>query len=140
MADREVLDIADLGRRTSTAPSALRYYERLGLLAPAGRAGGRRTYAKGADERVALIRLCQDAGFTLAEIADLLRVRGRRKAAWARMAREKIGQLEARIAETQRAKALLEHGLRCPAPDPMTCPRFQAQLRARLVPAPEPNR
>lgn len=133
MPDHDVLDIAELGRRTGTAPSALRYYERLGLLSPAGRAGGRRKYASSAAERVALIRLCQDGGFTLAEIAELLRANTGRKAAWARFAQEKVDELEHRISEAQQAKALLEHALSCPASNLLTCPHFQGELQARLV-------
>jgi DNA-binding transcriptional MerR regulator len=36
--DHDVIDIAELGHLTDSAPSALRYYERLGLLSPTGRA------------------------------------------------------------------------------------------------------
>ena len=56
--------IGELSRRTGLASSALRYYERVGLLAPAGRANGRRYYGPASTERIALIRLCQDAGLT----------------------------------------------------------------------------
>ena len=64
--------IGELARRTGLASSALRYYERVGLLSPAGRAGGRRHYGASSAERVALIQLCQDAGFTLREIRALV--------------------------------------------------------------------
>jgi DNA-binding transcriptional MerR regulator len=133
VSDHDVVDIAELGRRTGTAPSALRYYERLGLLAPTGRVGGRRQYVASAAERVAMIRLCQDAGFTLAEIHQLLRVNFGRKTAWARQARQKVDELGHRIAEAQRAKALLEHGLNCPAPNLLACPHFRHELQARLI-------
>ena len=133
MPAHDVLDIAELGRRTATAPSALRYYERLGLLSPSGRAGGRRKYAPSAAERVAMIRLCQDCGFSLAEITKLLRTHAGRRAAWARYAQEKVDELEHHISEAEQAKALLEHALRCPAPDLLTCPHFQSELQARLV-------
>jgi DNA-binding transcriptional MerR regulator len=135
--DDDIVDIAELGRRTGTAPSALRYYERLGLLSPAGRAGGRRTYAPSAAERVAMISLYQDAGFTLAEIAKLLRTNTARRVVWARYAQEKLDELDQRIAEAQQAKALLEHALRCPAPNLLTCPNFQRELQARLIDTPE---
>ena len=137
MENHEIVDIAELGHRTGTAPSALRYYERLGLLSPTGRAGGRRKYASSAAERVAMISLYQDVGFTLAEIAELLRVTTGRRAAWTRFAQEKIDELEQRISEAQQAKALLEHGLRCPAPSLASCPNFQAELQARLIDTPE---
>ena len=49
MAD--VLTIGDLARRTGTAPSALRYYEELGLLHPATRVSGQRRYPPAAAQR-----------------------------------------------------------------------------------------
>jgi DNA-binding transcriptional MerR regulator len=128
----DVLDIAELGRRTGTAPSALRYYERLGLVTPVGRIAGRRSYAATAAERVAMIRLFQDTGFTLAEIATLLRVNAGRKGTWSRFAQAKIDELEQRIVEARKAKTLLEHSIRCPAPNILDCPRFQQELHARL--------
>ena len=54
-----ILGIGELGRQTGLATSALRYYERVGLLAPAGRANGRRYYGSASAEQVALIRLCR---------------------------------------------------------------------------------
>src|SRR4030095_4940199 len=60
--------IGELSRRTGLATSALRYYERVALLTPDGRASGRRYYGPASGERIALIRLCQDAGFNLADL------------------------------------------------------------------------
>ena len=77
MQEDGLVPIGELARRTGVATSALRYYERVGLLSPAGRAGRRRHYRPSSAERVALIRLCQDAGFTLAEIGRLLAAWGR---------------------------------------------------------------
>jgi DNA-binding transcriptional MerR regulator len=133
VSDHNDVDIADLGRRTGAAPSALRYYERLGLLSPTGRSGGRRQYASSAAELVAMIRLYQDAGFTLAEINKLLRVSSGRKAAWARHAQQKVDELERRIVEAQQAKTLLEHALNCRAPNLLACPQFRRELQARLI-------
>ena len=59
------LAIGELARRVGTAPSALRYYERTGLLAPAERAGSKRHYPPSSAERLASVRRYQDAGFTL---------------------------------------------------------------------------
>src|ERR671916_3539917 len=107
MPEDGLLAIGELARRTGVAPSALRYYERVGLLSPAGRAGGRRHYQPSSAERVALIRLCQDAGFTLAEIGRLLAAWGRGGRDWGRLAERKTAQLDARIADAQRAKKLI---------------------------------
>ena len=125
------MPIGELARRTGVATSALRYYERIGLLPRAERAGQRRHYPPATAERVALIRLYQEAGFTLAEIGPLLAATRRRRA-WARVAERKIAELDARIADAQQAKNLIEHALRCPHRDLLTCPSFRSALEAHL--------
>jgi MerR family redox-sensitive transcriptional activator SoxR len=99
--------IGEPARRTGVATPALRYYERIGLMSPAERVGRRKHHPAAAAERVALIRLYQDAGFTLAEIGRLLAATGRRRA-WAHVAERKIAELDARIADAQAAKDLIE--------------------------------
>lgn len=126
------IPIGELARRTGVATSALRYYERIGLLSPAGRAGGRRHYTTSSAERVALIRLCQDAGFTLAEIGRLVAAMSRGHRDWSHLAERKITELDARIADAQRAKKLIKHALECSYRDILTCPRFRSALEAQL--------
>jgi DNA-binding transcriptional MerR regulator len=127
-----LVPIGELARRTGVATSALRYYERIGLLSPAERAGRRRRYPPSTAEHVALIRLCQDAGFTLAEIGRLLAAWSRGRRTWDRLAERKIAELDARIADAQRAKKLIEHALECPHRDLLTCPNFRSALEAHL--------
>jgi DNA-binding transcriptional MerR regulator len=129
--DTGLLPIGELARRAGTAPSALRYYERIGLLPPAERAGGKRHYPPSSAERLALVRLYQDAGFTLKEIRQLLAAGSRQRARWTPLAERKIAELDARIAEAQRAKHFLEHALNCPHDDVLTCPNFRAALNDR---------
>src|ERR687889_2041452 len=104
MPENGLLPIGELARRTGVATSALRYYERIGLLSPAERVGQRRHYPPSSAERVALIRLFQDAGFTLAEIGRLLDGWSR---AWGHLAERKISELDARIEDARRAKELI---------------------------------
>ena len=132
MAENGLVSIGELARRGGVATSALRYYERIGLLSPAKRAGGKRHYTASSAERVAVIRLCQDAGFTLAEIGRLLPGMSQGRSDWGYLAERKIAELEARIANAERAKELIRHALDCPYPDIFTCPRFRAALEARL--------
>jgi DNA-binding transcriptional MerR regulator len=82
--DNATLAIGELARRAGTAPSALRYYERIGLLPAAERAGGKRHYPPSSAERLALVRLYQDAGFTLKEIRQLLAAGSDRRGCWTR--------------------------------------------------------
>src|SRR5262245_7143751 len=107
------LGIGELARRTGLAASALRYYERVGLLVSEGRAHGRRYYGPGSAERIALIRLCQDAGFTLAEIRAFVAAGSRRNPPWTRLMEAKLLELKASIAHANRAKALIEQALAC---------------------------
>ncbi|MFI1913358.1 MerR family transcriptional regulator [Nocardia sp. NPDC020380] len=67
-----LLDIADVAARSQLAPSALRFYEKRGLISPAGRNGLRRTYEASVLDRLALIACARDSGFTIAEIARFL--------------------------------------------------------------------
>src|SRR5499426_313211 len=127
-----LIAIGELGRRTGLASSALRYYERLGLLTPTARAGGRRHYGASSAERVALIQLCQDAGFTLREVRALLAAWTRRGRPWAPLAKAKLRELDTRIAQAKRAKTLVQHALACPHRSLVTCPNFRATVKAYL--------
>jgi DNA-binding transcriptional MerR regulator len=134
MAENGLVPIGELARRTGVATSALRYYERIGLLPVADRLGQRRQYPADCLERVALIRLYQNAGFTLAEIGPLLAATSRGRPAWNHLAEQKVAELDTRIADAQRAKTLIKHGLECKHRDLLACPNFRAALEAQLVP------
>ena len=140
MPENSLLPIGELARRTGVATSALRYYERIGLLSPAERAGQRRHYSPSSAERVALIRLCQDAGFTLAEIGRLLAAWSRGHRDLGRLGERKIAELDARIADAQRAKKLITHALECPHRDLLACPNFRSALEAHLERPGSPHR
>jgi hypothetical protein len=61
-------------------------------------------------------------------VADMSR--GRR--AWGRLAERKIAELDARIADAERAKELVTDALECPHRDLLACPSFRSALEARL--------
>lgn len=64
---------SEVARRAGVKPSAVRYYERTGVLPePARTAAGYRIYTAEAVERLRFVRRAQALGFTLAEITDLL--------------------------------------------------------------------
>lgn len=74
MKDDNTLTIGQLAKRTGLRPSALRYYEAEGLLEPRGRTdSGYRYYTADAEETVRFIQRTQRLGFSLAEIATLLK-------------------------------------------------------------------
>jgi DNA-binding transcriptional MerR regulator len=69
-----LLRIQEVSAETGLTPRTIRYYEELGLLAPAGRSDGAYRLSDAEDlERLRFIRgLRDDAGFSLAEIGQLL--------------------------------------------------------------------
>lgn len=66
------LSIGSLSERTGVAPSALRYYEELGLIFAERAESGQRRFARSTIRRVSFIRVAQRVGLSLEEIADAL--------------------------------------------------------------------
>lgn len=67
------ITIGQLAKSVGIADSTIRYYEREGLLRPAGRsAGNYRFYGPEAQDRLTFIRAAQAAGFELADIKSML--------------------------------------------------------------------
>ncbi|GIJ79009.1 MerR family transcriptional regulator, redox-sensitive transcriptional activator SoxR [Micromonospora phaseoli] len=69
---QESLTIGQLATRSGVAQSALRYYERLGLIRADRTGGNQRRYHRGELRRVAFIRIAQQVGIPLAEIRSAL--------------------------------------------------------------------
>ncbi|MFP5333452.1 MAG: MerR family transcriptional regulator, partial [Acidimicrobiia bacterium] len=68
--------IGELARQTGVASRTLRFYEDQDLLPPPDRTpAGYRTYPERAADRVRFIKDAQAAGFTLAEIREILTIR-----------------------------------------------------------------
>src|SRR5215475_744798 len=65
------LTISQVARQIRLRPSAIRYYERIGLLPPAQRQSGQRRYDRRVLYRLAIIQRARQLGFTLAEIRYL---------------------------------------------------------------------
>ena len=69
---QDLLTIGELSARSGVAPSALRYYERLGLIRADRTGGNQRRYARAELRRVAFIRISQQVGVSLDEIREAL--------------------------------------------------------------------
>ncbi|WP_329020604.1 MerR family transcriptional regulator [Streptomyces sp. NBC_01601] len=109
------LGIGDLAQQVRIRPSALRYYESIGLLPPARRVGGRRVYPASTVRRVALIKMAQRARFTLAEIRQLLDTAPDRGATrqWRALAERKLPELDQFVQETQALRNAVADCLAC---------------------------
>jgi MerR family redox-sensitive transcriptional activator SoxR len=110
------LMIGEVARRAGIRTSALRYYERVGLLPAPRRVSGRRRYDESTVQMLRLIQLAQGAGFTVAEIQILLHGFAPDTppaARWQPLAHKKMQELDALIERAQQMKQVLETGLNC---------------------------
>jgi MerR family redox-sensitive transcriptional activator SoxR len=110
------LSIGEVARRAGLRPSALRYYEQVGLLAPQLRANGRRCYDPDVLNTLALIAYAKGAGFTIADTRQLLRGFEAQVPAperWRTIAERKEQELDALIARAQEMKQSLQRVLHC---------------------------
>lgn len=115
-ADR-YLTISQLAARSGVAPSALRYYEQLGLISSDRTAGNQRRYPRHVLRRVGFIRAGRTLGMDLraiqATLAALPADRAPTRAEWNRAARTWRARIDAQVAELQRLSATLGSCIGC---------------------------
>lgn len=123
----EYLDINQVAKRSGLPASALRYYEEKGLVASVGRRGLRRLFDERVLERLSLIALGREAGFSLDEIASMFAPDGRPRINKQVLA-DKARELDATIRKLTGLRNGLRHAASCPAPSHMECPKFRRLL------------
>lgn len=110
------MKIGQLAARANLNPSAIRYYEKRGLLPAPHRQGNQRRYPADSLNRVLLIRFASEMGFTLTEVKLFLS--GIQENApvgprWKKLAHRKLAEVAETIRRSRRLKSLLEHLLHC---------------------------
>lgn len=126
-----LLPIGDIAARTGVATSAIRYYERRGLLAPEARVSGQRRYGVAALRRLVFIGMLQDAGLSLDDIDGVLNART--VGEWKAIASERLSALTQEIQRLQRARQYLEGALLCRYDHPLTeCKHMGREIDRRL--------
>src|SRR5262245_3924425 len=104
----KLLRIGEVAKRSGKTVRALHLYEQLELLQPALRSpGGFRLYHPSSVERVSWISKLQEAGFSLAQLQDLLRGVVTESVATDAMARVRA-VFETKLAETRQARQRLQ--------------------------------
>jgi len=145
----ETLFIGAVAAQAGVNIQTIRYYERRRLLrAPKRRASGYRVYSTDAVRRVRFIKGAQELGFSLDEVAELLRLRDDRRSGCASVrtaARTKIGEIEEKVNRLRRMKKALAVLVRSCASDGSTreCPILEALEDSRSStrrPSPYPAR
>lgn len=123
------MDISDVAKRSGVPASALRYYERRGLIRSLTQEGARRRFDPAVLDQLALIALGQAAGFSLDEIRVMFTPDGKARIDRAMLA-AKADELDRMV---RRLKAMIEglrHAAVCPAPSHAECPSFRKLLKA----------
>jgi MerR family transcriptional regulator, redox-sensitive transcriptional activator SoxR len=142
--------IGEVARETGLAASALRFYEKQGLMPVPPRKSKQRRYDETVFGRIYVIQAALEAGFTIGETRLFLSGFSRETppaVRWRTLAARKLEEIGARIERAQRMKLLLETGFHCRCPRLEDCEKYlrvvkrqQASCRAKpdggLTPAP----
>jgi MerR family redox-sensitive transcriptional activator SoxR len=113
------LSISEVAREVGLRPSAIRYYEQIGILPSIQRTSGQRRYDTAILHRLAVIQRARETGFTLDEIRELFfgfASGTRAPARWQKLSQRKLVELEAlieRIKTMQRLLAKLQECCHC---------------------------
>jgi MerR family redox-sensitive transcriptional activator SoxR len=110
------MSIGQVAQRCGLAPSAIRYYEKVGLLPRPIRVSRRRHYSADVIGRVRLVQVAREAGFTIAETRAF--VAGFSDSSppavrWRTLAERKLAEIDLQMQRLQRMRTLLESGFHC---------------------------
>jgi|SRR5271170_4549256 len=123
------LMIGEVARQAGVATSALRYYEKAGLLPPPARASNRRQYDQGILGRIRIILLARDAGFSISEMRTFLNgfPMGTRPALrWRAMAKRKLAELDELTTRLSKMRSILNASFNCECRQLEDCERLIA--------------
>jgi DNA-binding transcriptional MerR regulator len=110
-----MMRIGILAERTGTTVPTIRYYEEIGLLRPAARSGGQRTYDNEDVRRLSFIRRCRDFDFSIEDIRALLSLlhNGKSCTEARKLAEGRLAELRRRRAELQALEASIASLVTC---------------------------
>ncbi len=125
------MSIGEVAERAKLSTSAIRFYERRGLVTADARRSGQRRYREATLRRIVFIGMLQDAGLALDDIQGILGARDVR--AWKKIARARLDALDEEIAHKQRAREYLAGALLCRYDHPATeCKIIGYEIDRRL--------
>ena len=116
------MDIGEVVKASGLPASTLRYYEEKGLIESNGRNGLRRLFNANVVDRLALISLGRNAGFSLEEIYEMFTQDG--PVINTQFLLAKAGELDRKIRELTSMRDGLMHAAVCKAPNHFECPKF----------------
>ena len=140
------LTVGQVAERSGAAPSALRFYERQGLISAGRTTGNQRRFHADVLCRVAMIRVCQQAGLSLAQIRTALaeaipdgQIPGPQE--WEHLAQHLRQELSSRIGELDRLLGALAPSNGDPTQPPSAAPTASSEpYPRRNTDPPQPHR
>jgi MerR family redox-sensitive transcriptional activator SoxR len=126
------ITIGEVARRAGVQTSAIRYYEKIGLLPMTQRIGGQRRYETAVFNYLEIIDVAKRAGFRMDEIRQLFHGFGKGTPAfrrWQTLAQRKITEMDDLIARAKKMKRLLQKADRCRCLDLEDCGRVFLKKR-----------
>ncbi|HZP31370.1 MAG TPA: MerR family transcriptional regulator [Acidimicrobiia bacterium] len=128
----DLLTIGEVATRAGVATSAVRYYERRGLLRADARQSGQRRYRPETLRRLVFIGMLQAAGLALDDIEGILNTSTVTE--WKAIAARRLTDLDEKIAQLQHAREVLAAALFCRYDHPATqCRIMGAEIDRRLA-------
>ena len=131
------MSIGQVAQICGLAPSAIRYYEKAGLLPKPLRVSRQRRYGAEVIGRLRLLQVAREAGFTIAETRMFVAgfsATTPPAVRWRTLAKRKLEEIEAQMRQLRRMKVLLESGFHCQCLSIEDCARIIG-----TAPPPAPN-
>jgi MerR family transcriptional regulator, redox-sensitive transcriptional activator SoxR len=127
------MSIGQVAKICGLAPSAIRYYEKAGLLPKPIRVSRQRRYGTEVIGRLRVLQVAREAGFSIAETRTF--VTGFSATTppairWRTLAKRKLGEIDEQMKRLRRMKVLLESAFHCHCLSIEDC----AQMIGRALP------
>lgn len=137
MAMKRGLSIGDLARRTGLSVSAIRFYEKKGLITPDRNDGNQRRYEGSDIRRLSFILIAQQIGLSIGQIKDVMAQlpegRTPTKADWSKISRQFRKTLDERIAMMERMRDRLDGCIGCGCLSLKACSLYNPDDKARRL-------
>ncbi|MCR9077699.1 MAG: redox-sensitive transcriptional activator SoxR [Hyphomonadaceae bacterium] len=137
MAMKRGLSIGDLASRTGLSVSAIRFYEKKGLITPDRNDGNQRRYEGSDIRRLSFILIAQQIGLSIEQIKDVMAQlpegRTPTKADWSKISRRFRKTLDERIAMMERMRERLDGCIGCGCLSLKACSLYNPDDKARRL-------
>ena len=137
MSMKRGLSIGDLASRTGLSVSAIRFYEKKGLITPDRNEGNQRRFEGSDIRRLSFILIAQQMGLTIDQIktlmASLPEGRTPTKADWTKISRTFRKTLDDRIAMMERTREKLDGCIGCGCLSLKVCSLYNPDDKARRL-------